>query len=61
MSIDLFCSFCAVSVKFSASVYKVCTVCGRPSSVTLTLEIVKDHNFDFDVNVITRNGTAMSM
>ena len=62
MSLDLFCSFVlAVPVKFSASVYHVCTVRGRPSSVTITLEIMKDHNFDFTVNVITRNGTAMSM
>ena len=51
----------AVPVKFNASIYKVCTVRGRPSSVTLALEIMKDHNFDFTVNVITRNGTAMSM
>ena len=51
----------AVPVKFSASVYHVCTVRGRPSSVALTLESLKEHNFDFTVNVITRDGTAKSI
>ena len=48
----------AVPVKLSASVYHVCTVRGGPSSVTITLEAMKDRKFDFTVNVRTKDGTA---
>ena len=51
----------AVPVKFSASVYHVCTVRGRPSSVTIILEAMKDHKFDFDIKVHIKDGTAKSM
>ena len=60
--LDLFCLFVlAVRVKFSASVYHVCTVRGRPSSATILLEAMKDHKFDFDVKVHIKDGTAKSM
>ena len=60
--LDLFCSFVlVVPVKFSASVYHVCTVRGRPSSVAITLEAMKDHKFDFTVKVHIKDGTAKSM
>ena len=51
----------AVPVKFSASVYHVCTVKGSPTSVEITLEAMKDRKFDFTVKVHIRDGTAKSM